>query len=257
MHSYPTPKDVLDPLTALAPKLASDLLSDLMTNYSRLYRACLDMSAEFALPPTVAFGPVPEFAVTAMRPISAGSKLGGMCGILVSVSSPSSSLSPATLRSVLEDLRTGRLKRLMGPVSEVNRRCRTFNAELRRSGHAAAQSIELWAVRPMHPGEEATVSHWPHYFGVNNENCLCSDCRQDGENEWLHKRTHRSKVEGIHTRSKARIVEAQRLSSVVYTYCLVKTGTENHQREDYLLVISCQPSEVCVAEHCKMRFVHL
>lgn len=257
MHDHPAPKDVLDRLSALAPKLASDLLSDLMTNYSRLYRACFDTGAEFALRPTVAFGPVPEFAVVAMRSTSAGSKLDGMCGLLVRLPGPLSSLSPATLQSVLEDRVVGSPKRLMGPISVVNHRCRTFNAEMRRSGQAGAQSIELWAVRPIHPGEEVTVSYSPHYFGPNNEDCLCSDCEQDGENGWLHKRADRSKVEGIQTRSKARIIETQRLNSIVYTYYVVKTATKYEQRGDYLLTLSSQPSEVCVMEHCKMRFVHL
>ena len=154
MHDHHAPKDVLDRLSALVPELVTDLLSDLIVNYSRLYRACFDMRAEFALRPTVAFGPIPEFAVVAMRSISAGSKVGGMCGILVPLPSPLLSLSPATLKSVLEDRVTGSLKRLMGPISVVNHRCRTFNAEMRRSGQAASQSIELWAVRPIHPGEE-------------------------------------------------------------------------------------------------------
>lgn len=82
--------------------------------------------------------------------------------------------------SILHSTRMGGTCMLLGPVRFVNHDCNpnakfiTTNKDL----------INITTIRDIEIGEEITVQYADHYFGDDNEECLCQTCEDNHKGGW-------------------------------------------------------------------------
>lgn len=223
-----------------------------ITTLTPMYKACLDLHADFQLRPTHAFGGVPEFAVFATKLIPRQTTITGLEGILIEVDADGP-LSPSSLRSTIES-RYGPT-RLAGPISRVNHQCRQFNAVFAYPDRPRTGSvITIRATKQISVGEEITVTYSSSYFGLDNADCLCYDCEQHGIGGWSgsplphlgRSRTRKDSVLKDQTMVKADRICYRSLD-------LPPTRVPG----DYIKTLRLQDARRCIVPQCQVLCVEL
>ena len=90
-------------------------------------------------------------------------------------------LCPPNLKidfSVLGNKGKKKTERIMlGPASFINHACQP-NAEFVVHGEWSTTTLEVKTTRPIKKGEEITLSYGEQFFGTDNKDCGCNDCKR-------------------------------------------------------------------------------
>jgi hypothetical protein len=117
--------------------------------------------------------------------------------------------------------------------------------------------MDVWSIRSIAPGETITVNYAPHYFGPQNEDCLCVDCEDQGIGGWQAANIPMSKPGHLQTRIGSSIQKKRLLELRRFTYDSIVLPEEFRIPGDHFVALVQQTAERCIAKHCQMLFVGL
>ena len=123
-----------------------------------------------------------EARVIARRSIGKGELIKYLSGTLVALTDEEEKDLDKTQKnfSMVKSSRKNRSSIFLGPARFSNHDC-DANATLRITG---SDGMEVFAAKNIEIGEEITVWYGEHYFGTENEECLCQTCEDGGRNGW-------------------------------------------------------------------------
>ena len=78
--------------------------------------------------------------------------------------------------SVLDKGRKNLERVMLGPASFINHACKP-NADWVVQGEWSKTTLVVKTIRHIKKGEEITLSYGKHFFGVDNKDCGCTDCK--------------------------------------------------------------------------------
>ncbi|RPA80885.1 hypothetical protein BJ508DRAFT_307083 [Ascobolus immersus RN42] len=130
---------------------------------------------------TVRYAFEPEAKIVARKHFAKGEEIRGLHGVLCRMTEEDEEeYSGNNDFSILHSTRMGGTCMLLGPVRFVNHDCNpnakfiTTNKDL----------INITTIRDIEIGEEITVQYADHYFGDDNEECLCQTCEDNNRGGW-------------------------------------------------------------------------
>ncbi|KAL5119322.1 histone lysine methyltransferase Set9 [Pleosporales sp. CAS-2024a] len=123
-----------------------------------------------------------EASITARRDINAREEIKYLTGVQVAMTEAQEKTLELARKdfSLVISSRKKTRSLFLGPARFANHDC-DANARLSTKGYDGMQIV---AVKPIHEGEEITVSYGDDYFGDNNEECLCHTCEDRQQNGW-------------------------------------------------------------------------
>lgn len=180
--------------------------------------------SSIAIMPTSRYMLAPEATVVALEDIEAGRLIHELPGILIRSNDDLVEQLEASgkANSVIETREAPYW--LLGPASKVNHDCcpnAVFRPQPEQRRHPLA--LSLVARRKIICREEITVSYSDHFFGYQNENCLCASCEASWCNGWRPKAACNDQadlkvVSRRETRSMAHRKRSELLAQAIYSY---------------------------------------
>ena len=123
-----------------------------------------------------------EASTTARHKIPRGEIIKYLCGNLVAMTPEEEKELDLNRRdfSVVKQQRKKTSSLFLGPARFSNHDCKA-NSRLCQQGD---EGMTIVAMRDIAIGEEVTVDYGDHYFGTNNQDCLCVTCEGKARNGW-------------------------------------------------------------------------
>lgn len=119
-----------------------------------------------------------EACVIARKHFEPGQKIEYLYGTLAELNNDDEQeLNKGRDFSIINSSRRGANCLMLGPARFVNHNC-DANARFVSAG----LSMTIYAKKPIQVGEEITVEYSKNYFGMDNQECLCTTCEKDKVN---------------------------------------------------------------------------